>query len=168
MKCEKCGKFDANTHITKVINGIKTEMHLCPQCAGESQEFFSFKSSFDQDFDSLFSGFWHTPQLGQSEFSQSTASDCCNLCGTRLVEFLKTGKPGCTNCYNIFSKYLMRPLRQIHGSAKHIGKIPSRTGKEIKIASQLEQLQNSLNAAVSQQNFEEAARLRDEINRLKG
>ncbi len=168
MKCEKCGKFDANTHITKVINGIKTEMHLCTQCAEESQEFFSFKSGFDQDFDNLFSGFLHTPQLGQSGFSQSTDSDRCNTCGTRLVEFLKAGKPGCADCYTIFSKYLIRPLKQIHGSAKHIGKIPSRAGKEIKTASQLEQLQNSLNIAVSQQNFEEAARLRDEINRLKG
>lgn len=168
MKCEKCGKFDANTHITKVINGIKTEMHLCSQCAEESQEFFSFKSGFDQDFDNLFSGFWHTPQLGQPESSQNTVSDRCNTCGTKLVEFLKTGKPGCTDCYTVFSKYLIRPLRQIHGSAKHVGKIPSRAGKDIKVAGQLEQLQNSLNIAVSQQNFEEAARLRDEINRLKG
>ncbi len=168
MKCEKCGKFDANTHITKVINGIKTEMHLCSNCAEENQDFFCFKSGFDQDFDNLFSGFWHTPQLGQVNFSQNAVTERCETCGTDINEFLKTGKPGCTQCYTVFSKYFIRPLKQIHGSTKHTGKIPSRAGMEIKTANQLEKLQDELNHAVAQQNFEEAAKLRDEINRLKG
>lgn len=35
MLCQKCNKNEANTYYSQVINGKKTEMYLCPQCAKE-------------------------------------------------------------------------------------------------------------------------------------
>lgn len=33
MLCENCGKRPATVHYTQIINGLKTEMHLCEVCA---------------------------------------------------------------------------------------------------------------------------------------
>ena len=33
MKCEKCGKYEATTHIRSVINGVVREYNLCSECA---------------------------------------------------------------------------------------------------------------------------------------
>lgn len=163
MKCQKCNQRTATTHITQVINGHKTEMYLCRECAEENQDFFSFKSGFDTEFDSLFSGFWG----GQPKISSGINTQKCDLCGMTQGQFIKSGKPGCPNCYTVFQDLLLRPLKQIHGSSHHTGKIPARSGKSIKTADQIEKLQTKLNLAVMEQNFEEAAKLRDRINELK-
>ena len=33
MKCQKCGKNNADTHVKRVINGEFEEYHLCSECA---------------------------------------------------------------------------------------------------------------------------------------
>ncbi len=35
MRCEHCNEREATTHIKKIINGNKTELHLCSECAAE-------------------------------------------------------------------------------------------------------------------------------------
>ena len=39
MLCEKCQKEEASVHVTKIVNGQKTETHLCQHCAKELGEF---------------------------------------------------------------------------------------------------------------------------------
>ena len=167
MKCQKCNKCEANTHITKVINGVKTEVYLCSQCASQSGELAEFGSGFDKEFDNFFSGFFGNTQLGAASGRTGEKSNRCTLCGNTLNETLKQGKLGCSECYNTFAAYLERPLRQIHGNVRHTGKIPARCGGKLKLKSQIDTLQRELNEAVSHQNFEKAAELRDKINDLK-
>ncbi len=33
MKCERCGRNDATMHYRRVVNGYETEAHLCADCA---------------------------------------------------------------------------------------------------------------------------------------
>ena len=35
MLCQECKKNPATVHVTKIVNNIKTELHLCQSCAGE-------------------------------------------------------------------------------------------------------------------------------------
>ena len=35
MLCDNCGKNVATTHIRSVVNGKKTEKHLCAECAAK-------------------------------------------------------------------------------------------------------------------------------------
>ena len=71
-------------------------------------------------------------------------------------------------------------LRRLHGQSEHIGKKPSTTAPEGKPTppppapqaekapqTELEKLQQSMREAIDSENFEEAARLRDEIKALK-
>ena len=166
MKCQKCNQRTANTHITQVINGTKTEMYLCHDCANENQELFSFKSPFDNEFENLFSGFWEThPSV--KVLSSPTAMQKCDNCGLTRAELMNQGKPGCSNCYTVFASQLTRPLKQIHGSAKHSGKVPEKAGKELRLAQKVKSLESKLNIAINEQNFEEAAIIRDQIKALQ-
>ncbi len=166
MKCQKCKKNEANTHLTKVVNGKKTELYLCDECANNSQEFIDFKLSFDHDFENFFNGFLGGQYLGE-KVAKGIPENKCEICGMTLDNMTKTGRPGCSNCYKIFGDFLLRPLKQIHGANKHIGKIPLRSGEGIRYANEIDRLQNDLNQAVFEQNFELAAQLRDKINELK-
>ena len=37
MLCNECEKNNATVHITKILNGVKTESHLCEECAKKQQ-----------------------------------------------------------------------------------------------------------------------------------
>ena len=136
MKCQKCGKNEATTHITKIINGSKTEGWLCSACANDGEELSLFDSAFDNSFDSFFSGLWQNPTLAQPK----TDTTVCSICGTSVRDIKERGKLGCSECYNIFSSLLLRPLKEIHGSNTHNGKIPKRIGKGIRIAGEINKL----------------------------
>lgn len=166
MKCQKCNKNEANTHITKIVNGVKTEQYLCEKCAAENQDFVNFQTGFDKEFDNFFSGFFGMPQLGIGMPQQSDAKTC-PVCGSTLDDITNRGKLGCSECYSTFKDFLMHPLKQIHGSNRHSGKIPLRSGKALRKESEIDKLSSELNRAVMDQNFEQAAVLRDKINDLK-
>lgn len=169
MKCQKCNKNEANTHFTQIINGKKTEYYLCAECASKSDELNGFNFGLSNEFDSFdnfFSGFLSNPYT-HSHSIASAVQDTCDFCHMTFNEFLKGGRLGCSNCYESFSSRLLSPLKQIHGSTVHTGKVPERAGEAIKNSRKIEKLENELKEAVSTQNFERAAELRDKINELK-
>ena len=111
------------------------------------------------------SAFYEDDEIGQG---------VCDKCGTSLNSFKKTGHLGCENCYKVFEPSLLPVLRGIHMNIKHTGKRPGErvtvdTGKQKPNGTQnkKEQLKIKLREAVSVENFEEAARLRDQITLLE-
>ncbi len=160
MKCQRCNEREANTHIQKIVNGKKTEYYLCDKCAAESGE---FNFSFGNDFDDFFGGFFGNT----AKMFAPPAEKICGNCGLTLSQFLNSGKLGCSSCYENFSTALDKPLRQIHGAATHTGKIPRRGGAKISTEAKIKHLESKLSTAVANQEFEKAAKLRDEIKELK-
>ena len=166
MKCQKCQVREATSHITEVINGKKQELHLCSQCAAESPEFQAMKQNVDFGIGDFLGGiFGSKPKTLNGE--GTPRSSACPDCGMPFEEFLQKGRLGCGTCYSVFRNRLERPLRQIHGTCDHLGKIPSRIGGTLKAERQVSQLEAELNAAVMKQEFEKAAELRDRIKELK-
>lgn len=168
MKCQKCQEREANTHYTQITNGKKQEFYLCDKCAAESPEVAKMQNSFVNPFDMSLENFL-SGIFGGSSPSRGIAGGAaaCPVCGMTFREFSKGGKMGCSTCYETFRDSMMAPLKQIHGSTEHTGKIPSRMGGKIKTDRQIKDLELKLSQAVLEQNFEEAARLRDEIKALK-
>ena len=58
-------------------------------------------------------------------------------------------------------------LENIHGETKHCGKTPRRMPQSQQALSELMQLRNRLKQAVTKEDYEEAARLRDRIKQLE-
>lgn len=160
MKCERCGKNDATAYVTEIINGNKKEYHLCSECAKAIgvKGFGNMEINIGNFLGGIFGN-------GNPEILKAPA--VCANCGMTVEEFSKGGKLGCSECYSAFKGRLMRPLRQIHGSCEHVGKVPERMGGRLKISREISKLEAELNQAVMEQNFEEAARLRDKINDLR-
>lgn len=161
MKCQKCGKYDATTHITEIVNGIKREVYLCPQCAGKDAG-LGFYSGLGNQFESFFSSLW-----SNSSSSTLPSAKQCPLCGNTLSAIQKRGRLGCSECYKTFYDFLLRPLKGIHGSTKHTGKVPKRAGKTISKHNEIDRLKDELNRLILDQNFEQAAVLRDKIKEIE-
>ena len=166
MKCEKCNKREATTHFKKNINGYIEEHHLCSECAKKSPELSEIKQNMNFGLGGFLGGmFSGTKPQHSLDTEQST--DICPTCKMTYSEFLQKGKLGCGDCYSTFRNRIKRPLKQIHGTFEHIGKAPERCGEKVILDKKIKTLEAELNAAVLKQEFETAAKLRDEIKLLK-
>lgn len=58
MRCQNCGRNEATVFYTQNINGRKSKIHLCSECAGELNIFDNFSNNFDFGFDRMFSNFF--------------------------------------------------------------------------------------------------------------
>lgn len=168
MLCPECGKRPATLHFTKIVNGEKTEAHLCEVCAQEKGEYMpGFDSGFS--FHNLLSGLLNFDTAGTESHSiaQPKPVPRCATCGLTYNQFSKIGRFGCSDCFETFRDRLDPLLRRIHGSTTHHGKIPERTKGELKIKRDLERLREQLARSVELEEFEEAAQLRDQIRSLQ-
>lgn len=167
MLCEKCGKNTASVHVTKIINGKKTEMYLCESCAGEKGELgFSFEGKFP--LHQFFSSLMGFPGVGSGKVASTGYSGLqCPGCGLTYAQFGQIGRFGCDRCYDSFGENLLPLLRRLHGNQKHIGKIPARVGSHVKLKKDIERLREELQKKIAEEAFEEAAVLRDKIRKLE-
>lgn len=159
MICERCHAKPATVHVTKIINGEKTELNLCQQCASELGEF-----KFGQtDFFNLLGGVFKELTVPK----RSETGHQCPNCGMTYAEFAQGGLFGCSQCYEAFSHQVDNVVRQIHGAPRHTGKVPARRGGSLKIKREIEKLRQELQQAVAREEFEKAAKLRDQIRELE-
>ena len=160
MTCDICSKNDATLHLTEIVDGEMTKMHLCEECArkkgAEMEEHFGLSD--------LLAGL---ADLDIKLKPKVEAKMECPSCGLTYQDFRKTGRLGCGQCYAAFEKNLMPLLKRIHGSTHHTGKIPLKVPKSAKGADKLQQLRNELQRAIAAEEFEKAASVRDEIRKLE-
>ena len=164
MKCQKCNKREATTHMTKIVNGHKEELYLCSECAATNQEYKAMKANMNFGIGDFLTGMFNG---GKHAGVPEQIADVCPTCRMPYSEFLKKGKLGCGDCYSAFSARIKRPLKQIHGTCEHVGKVPKRGGGELMLGRKISALEAELNAAVLKQDFETAAKLRDEIRDMR-
>ena len=79
----------------------------------------------------------------------------------------KQARLGCPECYQAFLAELNTITQAMHHSRQHVGKIPARQGKEVKVSSQIATLKREIDQAVNKEEYEKAAALRDEMRQLK-
>ncbi|EYE88934.1 excinuclease Uvr [Fervidicella metallireducens AeB] len=167
MLCQSCNEREANVHITKIINGVKTEMHLCDECAkamhGEKVG-LGYEMGMPLSFQNILDGF--VEMMGG--FPQSIIGEkTCPLCKMTFEDFRRNGRIGCDECYKTFKDEMIPLIRRIHGNIQHNGKLPRRTGGILKYKRDIDRLKDELKNAVSKEEFERAAKIRDEIKELE-
>lgn len=92
----------------------------------------------------------------------------CPICGHTWNDFASTGKFGCGECYRTFPQGAESILKQVNSGSRHVGKVPSKSGAEIKAKRRLEELKRQLKDAVSREEYEKAAKLHSEIKSIEG
>lgn len=160
MLCEKCGKNNATTHIRTVVNGVVTEHNLCGYCAAKEGYTDIGKSQLGEMLASVFGDV-----LTSNSSSTALRCSCCNASFSDIAE---SGKVGCSECYKTFYEQLLPYLKRVHGSTKHAGKIPNKAPLMVTPAKEtVESLRMKLNELVRNEQFEEAAVIRDKIRKIE-
>ena len=164
MMCDDCGSGKAVIHLTQIVNDEMKSLHLCEKCAQAKglETGGSVESSPLSDF---------LAQMGEGESASVPAmvqKDVCSFCQLTFSQFRESGRLGCPHCYPSFESHLRSLLRRIHGSTQHVGKVylppdPSQSDLDRR----LQTLRKKLQRAVSNEDFERAAELRDEIRAME-
>lgn len=168
MICDRCGKREATIRYVQIINGNKQELHLCSGCGKEvGVDEFNMPMDFSNFFGDIFSDY-NFPILNQE------TNLICKECNTSFNDFLNTGRFGCANCYKTFEKKLKPILKRIQGGAEYLGNSNIKESEGILKNSNTDEkedsiraLENKLKKCIKEENYEEAAKIRDEIKNLK-
>jgi protein arginine kinase activator len=159
--CEHCKKAQATFHLTNITReGEKLERHLCERCAVEEGLVKVNKPSF------------HTEMLENflaSAKSTSVDTDLmCEECGISYVEFRNQGLLGCPRDYDVFRDVLTPLIERAHdGGTHHTGKTPKSLGTTRTTQQEIRRLKRQLQEAVTAEDYDRAAELRDRIGALE-
>lgn len=159
MMCDNCGKNPATTHLKTVVNGVVHENHLCSYCAANQGYGNIGKLSLTNMLASMF---------GESISGGKPISKRCECCGASFSDIAQSGRVGCSECYNTFRQELMPSLNRLHGKAVHIGNVPYEQKPEETVQDKIKKLKAQLSDAIKAEEFENAAKFRDEIRALEG
>ena len=164
MQCEICQSREATIHLTEINEGVRTEMHLCEQCAQEQGVGVKNYIPLNELLSNLLAV---GPKEEQSPKGR-TQEQTCPHCGWTLEKFRQNAVMGCPHDYEVFEKELLPLIKKAHdGAIAHCGKIPSRMPQDSKRVIEIAQLQKQLDDALRGENYELAAKLRDKLAESK-
>jgi protein arginine kinase activator len=170
MKCDVCDK-EATVFLTQIINGQMTTVNLCDKCSKD-------KGVTDETGFGLAEAF-----LQQGSGSSVKLDPTCESCGYTAAQLKKIGRMGCPECYHTFRSNLDNLLRAMHKGTRHVGKrplseqkkvvVPTKTTSSVPAISEqvlrknLNVLREKLDKAVAEERYEDAARLKKDMERIQ-
>ncbi len=173
--CQVCGKRPATSHLMELApeGGERRELHICATCISNLGLELSTQpppiaailaSKIIADDEA------HDAAEGDHDPTASDDQPTCQVCHLTLSEFLANNRFGCSHCYDAFREHVEPLLARYHGTAVHTGRTPQTgqiEGATARLARRT-QLDQSLKNAIASEDFERAARLRDELRGLDG
>lgn len=161
MLCDQCHERDAVLNLTQIVENAVTQLHLCEKCAAERGIETTVSAPKHPLGDFL-------EEVQKQGLVHPADAARCPYCGTSLKDFRASGRLGCAQCYGAFEQSLRDLLRRVHGSAQHVGRTyavpnPDLLERDVSLGALRAQLQK----AIESEEFETAARLRDEIRLLE-
>lgn len=155
LPCQRCKKARATVHLTDCTGGEPRERHLCDECA--EKEGLTLKQQ--AGITSILEKF-----VQHSMKVEEVARMTCPECGISFAEFRNTGLLGCPNDYVAFEKLLLPLLERAHdGRTEHMGKQPGGSDDDSNTRATIVQLRRDLDRAIETEEYELAAKLRDQI-----
>ena len=158
MVCDICKKAEATVHLTQIVDGKMLKVDLCESCAKEKgvQEAAGFSLA------DLLVG------LGAAEeIKVESPGAQCPVCGFTQADFKKTGRLGCSACWETFEAGLASLLKAMHKGDHHVGKVPAKAMHTLALSAKVQELSEELEKAVREEKYEDAAQIRDQIRELE-
>ena len=158
MLCDVCKCNAASVFLTQIVDGKMQKVNLCDACSKE-------KGVQDP------TGFALADLLlgigAAEEIEKGAPTQKCPVCGFPQADFKKTGRLGCSACDVTFSEGLGTLLKAMHKGTEHVGKLPQRASRQLELTVKMRSLSDHLEKAVAEENYEDAAALRDQIKQLE-
>jgi len=164
MLCQICKNREATIILYETKNGKKMEMHICEECASLFTNKLSVFALPQFNLDDFLLGLLNAIEhYGKDEEIYISKELKCPECNLTYEEFKKSGKFGCDKCYIYFRKKITPLLLKLHGKERHSGKVPQKSKKKLYHIRKIEELKNELNESVLKEEYEKAAKIRDQI-----
>ena len=158
MICDVCKNHQATVFLTQIVDGKMQKVNLCEACSKE-------KGVTDP------TGFALADLLlglgAAQEMERGGSVQKCPACGFSQADFKKTGRLGCAQCYDTFAEGLAPLLKGMHKGTAHMGKVPNRVQRTLERELRLKNLHRDLRKAVSDEDYESAAKIRDRIKEFE-
>jgi len=168
MDCQICEKKPATVHVIEVLEVPKSasepykrrDKHVCEGCAAVMDlphAQVAKKNVID---------IWKLLQQSAQRSVQEGGLRCPD-CGMTLAEFRSKGRLGCPRDYELFRQHLEALLQRIHNASEHTGRLPGVPQEELDRMRTIHELRERLEAAIREEAYEDAARLRDELAEME-
>ena len=161
MQCCVCKEKTATVHLTQIVGDKMQKLDLCEECA--KAKGVNDPTSFAMA--DLMLGLGASQELDPGAGAVEVK---CARCGFSQVDFKKSGRLGCPECYLTFAEGLSGLLKTMHKGTRHLGKAPESLRHTRETVDRLKVLHKKLTKAIDDENYETAAALRDEIKTLTG
>jgi len=156
MKCDHCDS-PAVVHEVLIRNGKTAEVHLCAEHALAA----GLAVPATQPVAEVL---LHIAKSKEGDVARARARASCTGCGVSFAEFRKTGTLGCPACYDSFQPMLGQVIERAQaGGTAHVGRAPKAAAELELRKARREKLVRELESAVTAEQYERAARLRDEL-----
>lgn len=162
MVCQCCKQKDATVHLTQIVDNDVKKVDLCEGCAKEK----GVNDPAGFSMADLLLGLGAAQELDPAAEAKGAQLKCPN-CGFTQADFKKSGRLGCSECYDVFAEGLESVLKPMHKGTVHKGKVPSALREKNDLQEKLSALKRDLDTAVSREDFERAAILRDQIRAME-
>jgi len=161
-RCDHCDK-PAVVHELVIKNGTTLEVHLCEEHASAQ----GYVLPSHQPVHQLLTQF-AVGAPAKSAAAKQKVVKACTTCGRTLAQIRETGLLGCADCYRTFEDGLQSLIERAQAGANfHIGRTP-RGERDAAARHELRtRLVRELDEAVSAEQYERAAKLRDRIHQMK-
>ena len=160
MLCCVCKEREAKVHLTNIVGDKMQKVDLCEECAKNK----GVDDPAGFSLADLLLGLGASQEIEQSAGGVELK---CARCGFTQADFKKAGRLGCAECYKTFSEALEGLLKTMHKGTRHVGKVPETLRHTRDLSGRLKLLEKKLSKAIADEDFEEAAILRDEIKQTK-
>jgi protein arginine kinase activator len=169
MLCQICNKAPATVHVTEISHASGAEgaegstveqRHLCEKCAR------NMKLPVAPINLNKTAAVWKLLKDSARRARDESALKC-PACGMTLAEFRNKGRLGCPQDYTVFQEHLTPLLLRIHNATSHKGRLPGKDDRELARERDLTRLRAELDVAIKTEAYENAARLRDQIQGLE-
>ncbi len=160
MVCDNCRERDAVVHLTQVVEGAVTQVHLCEKCAADK----GVETTVAAPKTPLTSLLQTVQQQLVTGASDQTR---CVFCQGTYKDFRASGRLGCARCYSAFEPQLRDLLQRVHGATRHTGRqYAPPAPDQLQRASTVLELREQLRRAIELEQFEQAAKLRDQLKEV--
>jgi protein arginine kinase activator len=156
MLCCICKAKEATVHLTQITGEKMQKVDLCEDCAKTK----GVNDPTGFSLADLLLGLGASQEIEQAGGGTGLK---CPACAFTQADFKKAGRLGCPECYQTFAEPLEGLLKTMHKGTRHVGKAPESLRQSRDLSERLKSLQKKLTKAIEQEDFEQAAVLRDEI-----
>ena len=181
MKCSRCKKNRATIHIDKFLNGKYIFIDVCEECA-QKENMIPQQADITQLLEEAIEKFFvkQIPESAKNPAKEgkhktttflkkikSQQSKTCTECGISLAEIDSEKLLGCPNDYDVFHEEIFARLKRINSIARYDGHLPIMNRAEGNIRLEIRKKKTEMKNAISLENYESAAKIRDEIIELE-